>query len=149
MRTYGFRRGLSGPSTQLSTTANAASSGTTVSMAAVPAGVEVGHQFVVLRGRQVWLPIYVTEKLLILSPGHSHYRDEWGHTVLIPPISSGQFWTRRTFCPKRDDSDMLAFELTATAPPQSALGGWPAFWTFINAKDPKCAFGRESRSAGD
>lgn len=121
-----------------STTANAASSGTTVSMAAVPAGVEVGHQFVVYYAAgKLGFPIYVTGKTANSVTLDTAITVTNGATLFfIPPISSGQFWTRRTFCPKRDDSDMLAFELTATAPPQSALGGWPAFWTFINAKDP-------------
>ncbi len=121
-----------------STTANAASSGTTVSMAAVPAGVEVGHQFVVYYAAdKLGFPIYVTGKTANSVTLDTAITVTNGATLFfLPPISSGQFWTRRTFRPKRDDSDMLAFELTATAPPQSALGGWPAFWTYINAKDP-------------
>jgi len=121
-----------------STTANAASSGSTVTMAAVPAGVEVGHQFVVYYAAdKLGFPIYVTGKTATSVTLDTAITVTNGATLFfLPPISSGQFWTRRTFCPKRDDSEILAFELTATAPAQSALGGWPAFWTFVNAKDP-------------
>ncbi len=120
------------------TTANAGSTGTVLSMAAVPAGVEAGQQFMNYFATTKTIdPIFVVSKTattvtldtsVTVSNGDSLY--------FLPPINSAQLWSKFLLRPGSDGNEVLAFEAQVVPDPQTAFGSWPAFWLYQDPTDP-------------
>lgn len=61
-----------------------------------------------------------------------------GDTVyFLPPIYSGQIWSKFIVRPDDDQRVMIAMELTCDIPNAANIAAWPAFWMFSDTTDPE------------
>lgn len=56
-------------------------------------------------------------------------------TILSPPITSGQIWTKAGYQPGKNGANVIAGELTCQIPGNTKQGAWPAFWGYSRSSE--------------
>lgn len=112
--------------------------GNVLTFAAVPSGVQVGHQIFDYYSTSNQRQILVTAVTATTVTISSNITSSSGATIAFTPaIDSAQIWTKELFRPHAyDGHNILAMELECKIPDVSKITAWPAFWLFPNQNDP-------------
>lgn len=121
----------------------------TLSFAAVPAGVAIGHQYLNYFGTNSGniKVIAVTATTVQLDTPVSSTS---GDTIMFtPPILSGQIWSKFLMAAGMDNRDVVAGRMRCFVPDPAHIGSFPSFWTFTATDDPNPTSGGGGTSETD
>lgn len=112
-----------------------AGSGTTVSYGTVPTGIVNGMFYNNITSGTFGIKRVTGKTGTTITFDGSVSQATSDFTVMSPPITSGQIWTKSGYQPGKNGANVIAGELTCQIPGNSKQGAWPAFWGYSRTSE--------------
>jgi len=112
-----------------------AGSGTTVSYASVPSGIQAGMYYNNITTGTFGTRRVVSKTATTITFDGSVSQATSDFVILSPPITSGQMWTKAGYQPGKNGANFIAIEITCQIPGNTKQGAWPADWVYSRTSE--------------